>query len=202
MANYETFENKLKKNLAEHECKLELWKNVKRLSKKDGTDFAHFGKNFENAKVSTPAYLDFERLKVNGRIIPTSAWTDDEIDLVRDANDSIPDERTFEHYGRKKYHLTVDEAFEAIENRIRYYEVEIQNDKLQLAHAESIFNLTVNTINALYKEALKEIVDAGFEPTCWIDTPSILYQVEEVLKSEMPPHISTKKENLKVKWQR
>ena len=202
MANFESFKKELEKHLAEHECKLELWKNVKRLSKKDGTDFAHFGKNFENAKVTLPAYLDFERLKVNGRIVPTTAWTEDEIDLVRDADDSIPEERTFEHYGKKKYHLTVDEAFEAIENRIRFYEVEIQNDKLELAHAESIFNLTVNTIKALYDEALKEIVNAGFEPTCWIDTPSILYQVEKILQSEMPPHISTKEENLKVKWQR
>ena len=186
--------------LAEHKAYLEAWKNVKRVSKKDGSDFATFGRNFEDARVEQDTWIDCERIKVNAH--SGCAWVEDSIDLVRDAEGDISEERVFEYYGKKKYHLTVDETFEAINNRIRYYEVEIENDKIQIAHAESICNLVENTMTALYNEVLREIEDAGYNPTCSIDAPSILYRAEEIVRAITTPYIRTKEEDLEVAYRR
>jgi hypothetical protein len=191
---YDELKKTLERNLSWHETCLDLWKNVKRLSKKDGTDFANFGKNFENAEVNN----EFDRLEVSGR--SKFEWIRDSIDFLLTADDNTPEDRIILSYRTRYYHLTVDEVFTAIENRIRYYEVEIENDKIQLAHAESICNLTENTINALYKQALKELEDAGFTPTSSFDTPSILYEVRKIVERIYAPSIVTKEADLKVKW--
>ena len=177
---YDEFKKTLENYLEECETKLELWKNVKRLSKKDGSDFQNFGKNFEGAKVDRSAYSDTEELNVHGRT-KSGRWIEDTI-LV---------------FGRNYQHpLTVSGAFEKIELRIKYYEVKIRNCKLQIAHAERIYNLTVNTVKALYDEALKEIQEAGYTPTFEIDTPSIMYQIHHVLEQSFPPHIKCDKDQV------
>lgn len=37
--------------IQEYEVKIRLWSAVKRVTKKDGSDFQSFGKNFENAEI-------------------------------------------------------------------------------------------------------------------------------------------------------
>ena len=42
--------------IADYEEKIKLWENVKVVTKKDGTPFKDFAKNFSGAKVVRPAY--------------------------------------------------------------------------------------------------------------------------------------------------
>lgn len=200
MERFEDFMKHLEANYNDTCTKLELWKNVKRLSKKDGSDFQNFGKNFDGATIDHDAILE-DRLEVRGRTERGIVWVEDHIDLVEDATSDIEAERRYKPYSfskQEKYHLNVDEVFEKIEARIRYFETQKVNYELQMQHAESIYNFTVNTINAMYKEALKELEEAGYQPTYEIDTPSLLYMMKtSLLEKAFPPHIQVSKEKAK-----
>lgn len=199
MENFEAFKGHLEANLKDARTKLALWKNVKRLSKKNGEDFQNFGKNFDGATIDP--YVGEDTLKVSGRIEHGIAFTEDRIDLIREATNDIEEERRIHYYGDfYKYHLTVSETFEKIEDRIKYYEVQVYNYELQLMHARSIYDLTVNTVNAMYAEALKELEEAGYKPTYTIDTPTLLYQMHNLLEHAFPPHMNVKKEEVEAMY--
>lgn len=199
--NYQNVRSKLEGYLEEAETKLALWKDVKRLTKKNGEDFARFGANFDGAKVFTESWSDYEEIQVSGRT-PSGKWISDKIELEPKADENTDPERVTKlyHYSYERYHLTVDETFEKINKRIRYYEIEADNYRLELMHSEALYNFTVNTIDALYNEALKEIVEAGYKPTYNIDTPSMLYIIKEMLETAFPPHIQVSKDEVEVTY--
>lgn len=202
MENFEAFKGHLEANLKDAKTNLALWKNVKRLSKKNGEDFQNFGKNFDGATIDHDAIFE-DRLSVHGRIEHGIAWAEDHIDLVREATSDIEADRRYKPYtfsNVEKYHLTVSETFEKIEDRIKYYEVQVYNYELQLMHARSIYDLTVNTVNAMYAEAMKELEEAGYKPTYTIDTPSLLYQMHNLLEHAFPPHMNVKKEEVEAMY--
>ena len=193
MENYTAFRKHIENNLNDARTKLNLWKSVKRLSKKNGEDFANFGKNFDGATIDP--YVGEDVLKVYGRIEHGIAWTEDHIELIREATPDIEEERRIHYYGDfYKYHLTVSEAFEKIEARIRYFETQVANYELQLRLSETIYNTVVRRINGMYAELLEEIISEGYEPTYDIDTPSILYNVHDLLEHAFPPHMTVDKE--------
>ena len=196
MENYEAFRKHLENNLADNRTKLNLWKNVKRLSKKDGSDYANFGNNFDGAKVED--YLGSkDALKVFGRSVNGLSWVEDRIELERDATPDIDPERTYRYAtysNAMKYRLTVEETFEKINARIRYFETQVANYKIQLDMSESIYNTVVRTINNLYEGILEDVTKEGYTPTYDIDTPSILYNVMHLFEKAFPPHIKVDKE--------
>lgn len=191
MYDFEEFKKELKNNLEEHETKLNLWKSVKRLHKKNGEDFVHFGQNFDGAEVyNAYGWYGDDELKVSGR--GTSGnWHSDTIRLqIKEEN------------GNGYTHLTVTETFDVIETRIRYYEVKVANDKLQLTLAENFYIRTCNAVKELYNGMLEDIKKNGYTPTCKFDTPSIMYKVRELLSATFPTHIETKEEELTAAWKR
>ena len=191
MENFEAFKKTLVDYLEEHETNLNLWKSVKRLHKKNGEDFVHFGQNFDGAEVYNAygLYGDDE-LKVSGRGT-SGKWYSDYINLqIREEN------------GNGYTHLTVTETFEVIETRIRYYEVKVANDKLQLALAENFYNRTCKAVKELYNGMLEDIKKNGYTPTCRFDTPSIMYKVRELLGATYPTYIESKEDELTAVWKR
>lgn len=198
---YREVRSTLEGYLEDAQTKLELWRNVKRLTKKNGEDFARFGANFEGAKVYTESWSDYEEINVSGRTA-SGKWVEDKISLepVADAN-TDPERVTKLHdYSYERYHLTVEETFEKINKRIRYYEVVADNYRLELEYSEELYNLTTKTVEALYNEALKELVDAGYKPTHKIDTPSMLYQMHKMFETSFPPHMSVSEEEVEVSY--
>lgn len=70
MKTTEDIKKTLGKYIRENEKKIELWENVQRVHKKDGTDFANFGKNFTGCRVQQKSYSSYD-----DKEIIVSDWT-------------------------------------------------------------------------------------------------------------------------------
>ena len=145
MGNYrdlEDIKNELTKRLNDSKNKLALWQSVKRLAKKDGTDFANLNKNLDGAmvykqyssfylKAATYLLTEAERKQ-----IPHIMWTSEEI--------YISDNEMAE--------LTPNAVFEKIAGRIKQLNSHITEYENELAALEDIFKKYNEKLAAFYQE--------------------------------------------------
>ena len=142
MKNANEIKKNLEKYIAEHEAKAAWWKKVERLTKKDGSGFKVFSKNFKNARIYAN-YMQRNVIAVGGWV-NGSGYIDDELDLWEyvDHTELNPEEHTIikeSPWSREYFYLTVDEVFAKIEKRIQMHEKYVKEYKEQLEKTESVF---------------------------------------------------------------
>ena len=127
----------------DYENKIELWKRVERVKKKNGDDFSVFSKNFKNANITPsvasirPAFEIWVGDYING------VYTRDYFDItpcVKNfhgvvSEDRIKKETLIEPY----FYMTIEEIMQEIENTIKKYEEYIKDLNKQIENAGRIF---------------------------------------------------------------
>jgi len=103
-------EQRIKGSIAYYDTRINAWKAVKRLTKKDGSDFANFGKNFENARIYAPYGLH-NKLVINFRD-ENGRYTENYIELAESVSEQF--EQINETIGR--YQRWKEEAEKDLEN--------------------------------------------------------------------------------------
>ena len=152
------FENYIK----EYEVKIRLWSAVKRVTKKDGSDFQSFGKNFENAEIVRGRICadDFEirvsdySIRIDGR------WVDDTIDIkqiveyskITPAEEQIVKESFYKPY----FYMTPDQVMEYIQNTIEIYKRKIEEYKDQLAKLDSLYDFVKVSVDNIMNKIKAE----------------------------------------------
>lgn len=106
------------------------WQNVKRVTKKDGTNFANFSKNFVNAEIKQDYNWCRPSLKVSF-CQGNGTWTYDTIEI--EEND------------------TVDNVFEKINNRVKLFNGYIVENERKARNVEYVFNEVDRTMAELTK---------------------------------------------------
>lgn len=176
MKNAQEIKNTLEKYIAENEAKAELWRKVERITKKDGTDFKAFAKNFGNARI----YANYMRRNV----IAVSGWVNghnyisDEIDLWEyvDSTKLNPEEHEIireSAWTREYFYLTVSEVFDKIAETIETLERRTEEYKKQLAQVDDVFTEFSNAIN----EALNTLAEKAGKYT------SLYHECREYMKT-------------------
>lgn len=145
MSNYRDLEDikkELTRRLNEARNKLALWQSVKRLTKKDGGDFATLNKNFDGARVEqqySSFYLKaatYYLTESERKQIPHIAWTYEEL-----------------YISNSEYNeLTPDKVFEKIAGRIEQLKNHITEYENELAALEDIFKKYVAKLAEFYQE--------------------------------------------------
>jgi len=138
MKNKEDIKKEYEINIKSYRNVIEAWSKVKRVSKKDGTDFANFGKNFINANITKPYNWAHElQISVSYRY-GDGGYTHNSID-IEDGN-------------------TVDIVFNKILNRIKTYEEYIDNYEKKLKYIDYVFD----EVDRAMEELTKFAEDYGF----------------------------------------
>lgn len=172
--NYEEIKARLEENVKYYDARIKAWQQVERATKKDGSDFKVFSKNFNGAETgkyypiedySNP-YLTVAFEDENGR------YTTDQMSLKADKHlteqANIPehnDEREVRYsYGYPVEILTVEETWTAIQNLIQKYKHWKAEAERELAESKAHFE----KIDALLDEVnntLKEISPGDLSST-------------------------------------
>ena len=143
------FENYIR----EYEEKIKLWKNVKVVTKKDGTPFKDFNRNFEGADVVRPAYGfgDIDLVVVNYKIRIAGNHVTDTIhtrELVKYTKLNPSEDRIIkETYLEPYFYLTIPEIMEKIQRTIQIYEKNIEEYKDQIEKLDWMYDEVVTRIN-------------------------------------------------------
>lgn len=106
---------------------INAWSNVKRATKKDGSDFANFGKNFVNATIRQEYSWCNPTLKVDYRC--GNSYTYDTVEIEK--ND------------------TVNDIFVKINNRIRVFNGYIAEAEKKAKNTEHVFDEVDKTMKEL-----------------------------------------------------
>ena len=139
--NLEDIKNELTKMLNDSRSKLALWQGVKRLTKKDGGNFAILNKNIEGARVEQEygsVYLKaatYYLPEAERKQIPHFKWTSEEI-----------------YIAYRDDELTPEIVFEKIAGRIEQLKKHITEYENELAAVEDIFKKYDEKLAAFYQE--------------------------------------------------
>ena len=148
--NLDGIKTELKKEIALNETLLQAWKNVKIVTKKDGTPFAQMSRNFENAKYQGISYAmqagEYELwaggfCKLNGYVHDTIPC----YNLVKYLKDETMIAKTQNYmpkqsYLEQVYCFDIDDIKNAIANKIQYLEERIITLNNELAIVDKCFN--------------------------------------------------------------
>jgi len=158
--NLEQIKKELQNSIEECNAKIAAWENVKRVTKKDGSDFSTLSKNFENAKIVTADYSIR-----NEKQIRVSGWTENRkfvddyfsiVPCVKNVKFEVaPDRQIKESFLEPYFYMTVEEIVEAIENRIAMWKEYVESYEEQLRIADHFYILIENEL-----EKISEILDA------------------------------------------
>lgn len=169
------FENLIKT----YETKIDLWKKVERVTKKDGSDFQSYGKNFKNVEAVKDNYLAGNlRIQVSD-YIANSGFIEDYIETrqvakyskVIPSEDQIIKESFYEPY----FYLTPDQMMEMIDIRISTYEEKIQSYKEQLEKLDDAYDAVM--------ERVAELKNTIIEMTCMDgNRTSLYYEMIELVR--------------------
>lgn len=158
---------KIDRAIKEEEAKRDAWKAVKIVTKKDGTAFTNFAKNFDGARVTFPAYsLGGGKELTVTTWNPATGYISDTINLYEVLSAYTRNEKAEEKPENIKrngsgvadfYVYDVDDAAAAIAHRIAYYEDVIEENKKALATAraalDKFFTLYYNALADLKEKA-------------------------------------------------
>lgn len=163
--NFENIKKELENRITEKQIMLFVWRKVKRLRKKDGSDFANINKNLDGAEVvkcwNTATLCIHEYSETIHRCIK------DEVYLCESYKPAHETE------------ITVDEIFNIIARRINVLENLIASLKLQLDDCERLYVKYDKMIRDLYSELhedCKKYSDGALK------TPEIEYAISQHIK--------------------
>lgn len=145
----------LESYISEYESKIQLWKKVKRVYKKDGSNFKVLSKNFENAKIQNKTYSSYEDPEmIVSDWTQSAGYISDSIDLrelVKYSSLKPDEDRIIKvPYLEPYFFLTVDEIEKKIAATIKLYETHIEEYKKQLAICDKTYDQFKSAIdNAL-----------------------------------------------------
>lgn len=129
METKEKIEKEYRNNISTYENAIKAWRNVKRLGKKDGSDFVIISKNFSNANIKKEyPWQDYSSLTVH-YCYGDGGYTYDNI-LIDDKD-------------------TVNDVFQKINDRIQMYETSVKKAKSKLSNVERVFTEVDNTVKQL-----------------------------------------------------
>jgi hypothetical protein len=138
MNNKEEIKKEYETNIKSYRNAIEAWSKVKRVSKKDGSDFANLGKNFINANITKP-YNWSDGLQISvSHCYGNGEYAHDSSDI--DDGDSV------------------NIIFNKISNRIKMYKGYIDDYEKKLNNFDYVFD----EINRNMKELTKFAKDYGF----------------------------------------
>lgn len=157
--NLEDIKNDFEKRLAENKRKLELWKSVKRLTKKDGSDFVNINKNFDGAELykSWSTYYFRVSGRMTGRFYH---YIEDEIYIGHEEK-------------------TAGELAELTAKRIEELTNRVDNYEKQLEALSKIFAKYNEKIEAFYKELKEDCEKFRYNES----KSPIEYAIEDYVKS-------------------
>ena len=153
----DTIQTNIKRQLAQNIEALNAWKNVKHLTKKDGTEFKFISKSFENATID----YDFSGKQILKVCFHSDyGWYSDEIRLY-DSYDAYSKNQKYPEntYINRVHYLTPLEAMEVISEKIKYYENDINEKKEALEKLETLYIEYTNKIKVIYNEAIEKCGD-------------------------------------------
>lgn len=186
--NKEQIRAKLERYISEYKAKIELWQHVERITKKDGTDFQNFCKNFSNAKIETGGIHDRDITVYGYRIIEKrEQWIEDKIstdlnveDYVRFFSKQPEEERIIRERIIKDYlYLTPEETMQMIKRQIAIYRERITDYQQQLALLDNAYDVIRGETKKLY-DTLKAVTgDLGMYHN------ALYYALKEII-SEYP----------------
>lgn len=159
----EEMRKQLERYIAETECKLELWRGVQRVTKKDGSNFKVLSKNFSGAEIVSKGYmLHYSPVIKVSKFYKDPLWAvvEDELDIyelvkysdLEPAADRIIRESFLEPY----FFLTIDEIFEKIAAHILKLEKYLDGYRADLAAFDSVFD----SFSAAIRAALADVKKA------------------------------------------
>ena len=162
----------LNKRLDEVETKIKAWKAVKRVTKKDGSDFAVLSKNFDGATLydSNCHLYPSKKITVCGWT-KYSGWITDDIHstgtVAYEKNRTVSEDRIIkESMIQPYYYKTVDEIFEDIEHRIKFYEGEKAKYEADIANASKVFGTFKEKIDSALAEMKASCAGNGLYYLC------------------------------------
>ena len=148
--NYEELKKKIEEDIRYYENRIELWKRVEIVTKKDGTPYKNFNQNFKNADVGK--YYPVEDwanpyLTVADHFRNSKGhweWFDDHMEIyVIKYNKRLPEhneEREVRHWcGQPREVMTFDEIRSEIDHRIAELEEHKKQCEEDLARSEMVF---------------------------------------------------------------
>lgn len=148
---YNKMKNEIEKSINYYKTRIESWQNVKRLYKKDGSDFKNLSQNFANCKIG----VDF----LNNFTITiffydeNNKYKSDYIDLVlEEDNKEIKKEENQSTF--KKYSWSKNECFTAnptqiekmIQNRIEKYKKWMDENIEELKNLDKLYDVFYNKL--------------------------------------------------------
>ena len=161
--NLEQIKEELKKSIEEYEAKIAAWENVKRVTKKDGSNFSTLSKNFENAKIEVVSYSirNEKQIRVCGRT-KSGNFFEDYFSIVPCVNnvkfEVAPERQIKESFLTPYFYMTVEEIEETIKTRIATYKEYIENYEEQLKIADQFYVLIQNELDKI-SEILNAVSD-------------------------------------------
>ena len=186
--DYVDVKKKLEDMLEDYKLQLSLWKKVKILKKKDGTDFANASKSFENADWSTSGLdgVSHPCLYVRGRNnrgLLREYWINAYLftDEMKDTDERKAKGTANYSCVRGTYVLTPDEVGAEIKHRIACIEDIVCSLEKQLEISEAVYNKFFDSVfvalKALKNDCLALRKDDGKSPT------SLEYAIIEALQN-------------------
>ena len=152
------FENYIK----EYEVKIRLWSAVKRVTKKDGSDFQSFAKNFENAEIVRGRICadDFEIRVADYSVRIAGKWVEDAIDIkqIVEYSKIIPAEEQIvkESFYKPYFYMTPAQVMECIQNTIETYKQKIKEYWDQLAKLDSLYDFVKVSVDNIMNKIKAE----------------------------------------------
>lgn len=160
----EEITQKLERILNDYKAKLKGWQNVKRLTKKDGSDFAVKSKNIDGAKFGQYTHIESELhpyLTITYK--DNYTWKQDSLQMYINVRDMEKDDIRRNNTDKIKkdgfhydvYIYDINECFEAINNYIEFLKEKIKDYETQLKNANKYIEKADKIINEI-KELRKE----------------------------------------------
>ena len=179
----------------DYEFEMSLWKNVKLLKKKDGTDFASRSKSFENAEWDISGIA---RDKYHP-VLRVSGW--DKRGCSRHFElymyvftDELPstDERKSKgqrldpncKFIRETYTFSPDEAYSAVQSRILFLERAIQRLDDQISVSDEVYTNFFSKIDEAYKQLKTDCNRYSLRQEGGTHPCSLEYAMIDVLKEQ------------------
>lgn len=176
----EDIRKKFEDYIKEYEEKIRLWSEVKRVTKKDGSDFQSFAKNFENAEIVRGRICsdDFEICVNNHKIRISGDWVKDSISIrqiveyskITPAEDQIITEASYNPY----FYMTPAQVMENIQIQIEIYKKQIDEYKDQLSKLDALYDFVKSSVDTIMVKIKEE---AGSNTSLFYEMRALLKEV-------------------------
>ncbi len=161
--NLDQIKKELQNSIEECNAKIAAWENVKRVTKKDGSNFSTLSKNFENAKIEVASYSirGEKQIRVCGHT-ESGKFFEDYFSIIPCVNtvkfEVAPERQIKESFLTPYFHMTVDEIAETIESRILMWKEYVESYEEQLRIADHFYILIENELDKI-AEILNAVSD-------------------------------------------